>query len=99
MSDFNRNIATTPYGQTVERGATVAVDQGLRAYMLGIYNYMVIGLAITGLAALGIYMVSVTTDPAEAMRSATGAAYALRGGLFLKPIGYYIFVSPLKWAI
>ena len=31
--------------------------------MLRIYNYMVLGLAITGFAALGIYMLSVTTDP------------------------------------
>ena len=31
---------------------------GLRAYMLRIYNYMAIGLAITGFAALGVYMVA-----------------------------------------
>ncbi len=29
------------------------VDEGLRAYMLRIYNYLVPGLAITGLAATG----------------------------------------------
>jgi uncharacterized protein len=33
-------------------GATaVEVDQGLRTYMLGVYNYMATGLAITGLVA------------------------------------------------
>ena len=50
----------------------VAVDEGLRAYMLRIYNYMVLGLAITGFAALGIYMLSVTG-------SLDQAAYVLRG--------------------
>ena len=99
MSDFDRNISTAPFGQTISRPETVAVDHGLRAYMLGIYNFMVIGLAITGLAALGIYMVSVTSDPALAARNATGAAYALRSGLFITPIGYYVFISPLKWVI
>ena len=29
------------------------VDVGLRQYMLGVYNHMTIGLAITGLVALG----------------------------------------------
>ena len=60
MSDFNRNVTTTQYGTTV--GQSVAVDAGLRAYMLRVYNYMVLGLAITGFAALGIYMLSVTSD-------------------------------------
>ena len=61
MSDYNRNVPTSPWGQAAGR-TTVAVDEGLRAYMLHVYNYMVIGLAITGLAALGIYMLSVTGD-------------------------------------
>ncbi|MGB0934840.1 MAG: Bax inhibitor-1/YccA family protein [Alphaproteobacteria bacterium] len=30
------------------------VDAGLRAYMLGIYNYMTLGLGITGLTAFGV---------------------------------------------
>ena len=65
MSDFDRNTAAQ-YGQTIGRAGPVAVDEGLRAYMLRVYNYMVLGLAITGLAALGIYMLSVTDDPALA---------------------------------
>jgi len=102
MSDFERNIATAPFGQTFGRTDTVAVDQGLRAYMLHIYNYMVIGLAITGLAALGIYMLSVTDDPAMAMKVLRNGAQIpvpITKTMFLTPIGYYAFVSPLKWAI
>ena len=38
--------------------------------MLRVYNYMVLGLAITGLAALGIYMLSVTGDMAAAAKIA-----------------------------
>ena len=73
MSDYERNVATAPFGQAVGRAGSVAVDQGLRAYMLRIYNYMVLGLAITGLAALGIYMLSVT-DRSAAARGAEARA-------------------------
>ena len=37
-------------------GATrtgVAIDEGLRSYMLGVYNYMAAGVALTGLVAVG----------------------------------------------
>ena len=66
MSDYERNVAAAPFGQATGRAGSVAVDEGLRAYMLRIYNYMVLGLAITGAAALGTYMLSVTTDPSIA---------------------------------
>ncbi len=93
MSDYERNVAAAaPYGQALGRGGTVAVDEGLRNYMLRIYNCMVLGLAITGLAALGTYMLSVTTDP-------TIAALKLRDGLMLTAFGKMLFVSPLKWLV
>src|ERR1700757_2020517 len=88
MSDLDRNY-TSPFGRAAGRVDTAAVDAGLRAYMLRIYNYMSIGLAITGLAALGVYMAAVTTDQA-------GAA-ARFGNILLTPFGYAMFVSPPKW--
>ena len=94
MSDYDRNATTaSPFGQTTARaGAAVAVDEGLRAYMLSIYNYMVLGLAITGAAALATYMLSVTTDP-------TVAALKLRDGLMLTALGKALFASWLKWVV
>jgi uncharacterized protein len=88
MSDLDRNY-TSPFGRAAGRADAATVDAGLRAYMLRIYNYMSIGLAITGLAALGVYMAAVTTDP-------SGAAAKI-GNAFLTPFGYAMFVSPLKW--
>src|SRR5215216_6609289 len=99
MSDFDRNAAAAQYGRPLTRAEAAVVDAGLRAYMLRIYNYMVLGLAITGFAALGAYMLSVTGDPANAVRGATGGATALRSGVYLTPIGYALFVSPLKWLV
>src|SRR3982075_1061201 len=88
MSDLDRNYAS-PFGRAAGRVDAATVDAGLRAYMLRIYNYMSIGLAITGLAALGVYMAAVTGDP---------AAGAVRiGSSSLQPFGYAMYVSPLKW--
>jgi FtsH-binding integral membrane protein len=101
MSDYNRNAAVSPFGRAADR-SRVAVDEGLRAYMLHVYNYMVLGLAITGLAALGIYMASVTADPGAAvkiLRNGVEVPARIGGNMYLTSIGYTIFVSPMKWVI
>ena len=69
MSDYNPNPAAR-YGTTVARDR-VAVDEGLRAYMLRVYNYMTLGLAITGAVALGTFLMAVTVDPVTGARSLT----------------------------
>ena len=88
MSDLDRNYAS-PFGRAAGRVDAATVDAGLRAYMLRIYNYMTIGLAITGFAALGVYMAAVTS-------SATGAAAKI-GNTYLTSFGVAMFISPLKW--
>jgi FtsH-binding integral membrane protein len=90
MSDFDRNAAAA-FGRPLTRAEAAVVDEGLRAYMLRIYNYMVLGLAITGLAALGIYMLSVTTDPSLAVVRVRN--------IMLTQVGYTLFVSPVKWVV
>jgi uncharacterized protein len=70
--------------------------------MLHVYNYMVLGLAITGLAALGIYMASVTADPAVAakiLRNGVEVPARVASNMYLTPIGYMMFVSPVKWIV
>jgi len=46
MNDFNQ------YSSTTRTGEGLAVDEGLRSYMLGVYNYMGLGLAATALIAM-----------------------------------------------
>jgi len=89
MSDYNRNA----WGQTAGRTAapSMEIDQGLRSYMLSVYNYMSIGLAITGFAAIGAFMLAVTSDPS--------AAVATARGMQLTQFGYLLFASPLKWVV
>src|SRR6476619_7012560 len=91
MSDFDRNSTAMQYGRPLTRAEAAVVDEGLRAYMLRVYNYMVIGLAITGLAALGIYMLSVTSDPSLAVAKVRN--------VMLTQVGYALFVSPVKWVV
>jgi len=84
MSDFDRN-ATARWGQSVDRAGSAEIDQGLRSFMLGVYNYMTIGLGITGLAALGVNMLATTQTAA--------------GKMALTPLGQALYLSPLKWVV
>ena len=85
MADYDRN-AYAPYATGMGRTMSAAqYDQGLRSYMLGIYNHMTIALAISGLIAIGAFMLGTTT----------GAS----GRMALTPFGQAIWVSPLKWVI
>lgn len=58
MSNLDRN-RSLGYGARVTRAGAAEIDQGLRAYMLGVYNYMVLGLGLTGFVALGTHMLAV----------------------------------------
>jgi uncharacterized protein len=48
MSDFDRNYAAATRGVGADRAV---IDAGLRAYMIRIYNYMAMGVALTGVVA------------------------------------------------
>jgi FtsH-binding integral membrane protein len=72
------------YAQGTAVGREVAIDQGLRAYMIRVYNYMASGVAITGVVAWLIYSMSV-------VQGATG--------LELTPFGQFMFASAFKWVV
>ncbi|WP_442581227.1 Bax inhibitor-1/YccA family protein [Mesorhizobium sp. ASY16-5R] len=72
--------------------ADAGIDEGLRAYMLKVYNLMALGLVITGFAALGIMMLATTNDPSL-------AAATLGNGKMLTSFGVTFFTSPLKWVV
>lgn len=84
MSDYNRNAAS-PFGMGVAGAGARAIDQGLRAYMLGVYNNMALGLAITGLTAYTTSLFAV--------------AGRAGGKLALTPFGDLIYRSPLHWVV
>jgi FtsH-binding integral membrane protein len=85
MADYDRN-AYAPYAAGMGRSMSAAqYDAGLRSYMLGIYNHMSIALAISGLVAIGAFMLGTTTG--------------VNGRLALTPFGQAIWLSPLKWVV
>ncbi len=83
MSDYDR-YANSRLGAGYARSGAV-VDQGLRAYMIGVYNYMTLGLGVTGLVAYGAF--------------ALGTVQVGNGRLALTEFGHAIYASPLRWLI
>jgi uncharacterized protein len=57
MADYRNNVGR--FGTTASRPAA-EIDAGLRAYMLRVYNYMALALAVTGIAALATFNLAVT---------------------------------------
>ncbi len=77
--DFNQRSYTKTADQT-------AIDQGLRAYMLKVYNYMTIGLLITGLVSYFFGKASIITNEFGQI-------------IGLTSIGNTLFNSPLQWLV
>ena len=76
------------YNTRVRSAATqdVAIDQGLRAYMLRVYNYMLLGLALTGGAAW-----FTANTPAFLRLFFQQTA----GGYTMAPLGWVVLFAPL----
>jgi FtsH-binding integral membrane protein len=81
MSNLDRNYAAA-------RGYAdrAAVDAGLRAHMIRVYNYMAIGVALTGLVAWFTFQAAVVTDAAGNIVQLTS-------------FGRTVLQSPLIWVL
>jgi hypothetical protein len=79
MANYERQYSTAARAGA---GARVGVDEGLRTFMLGIYNNMAMGLAVTGLVAYGAFRWAVS-DPAVAQT------------LYASPLKWVIIFAPL----
>ena len=69
-----------------QSGSQVQIDQGLRSYMLRVYNYMGAGLAITGAAAYGTFHAAV---------DAAGALTPFGNAIFVSPLKWVLILAPL----
>jgi FtsH-binding integral membrane protein len=79
MADFDRRPIAAG-----ARGPDVAFDAGLRAFMLNVYNYMGAGVAITGLAAYGLYAYAASSE-------------AVFSAIFTSPLRWLIVLAPLGY--
>ena len=77
--DFNQRSFTKTTDQVV-------IDEGLRAYMLKVYNYMTTGLLLTGLVAYFFGKASIVTNELGQIIDVT-------------PVYTLLFGSPLKWVV
>jgi FtsH-binding integral membrane protein len=83
MSDFNRGFSSIPAGR-----ADMAVDAGLRSFMLGVYNKVALGLVLS--AALAF--VTSAVQPVRDLLFAVTPDGRLAG---ITPLGYLVQFSPV----
>jgi len=81
MSDFDRNYSTAVRGTSVDRAA---VDAGLRAHMISVYNYMAAAVALSGVTAWLAYQAA----GGDAIVRSAGRVSGLTG------FGQFIFSMP-----
>jgi hypothetical protein len=81
--------------------ADEALDQGLRAYMLGVYNYMVLAMLVTGVTAYSVFALAFTTDSSAGVAQINSIYHLTQFGalLFTPPIVYGVIFSPLLFSI
>jgi uncharacterized protein len=88
MAEFDKQAAQR-YGMASSRAEAGVIDEGLRAYMLRVYNYMASGLAVTGVVAFTMAALAV---------SSPGFAQAVYGSplmwvIILAPLGMVLYLS------
>ncbi|MDX2156615.1 MAG: Bax inhibitor-1/YccA family protein [Hyphomicrobiaceae bacterium] len=67
-------------------GTATGVDEGLRAHMLRVYNYLAAGIGLAAVLAYVVFNMSVATDPATAVAT-------LKNGVKLTEFGRTLFAS------
>ena len=98
MSDYDRNVAAFPGARA---GQAVAVDAGLRAHMIRVYNYMAGAVGLTGVVAWLTYQASGGDAIRIVGRTMTGLTpfgEMVMGGyspiiLMLATLGLVFFIS------
>ena len=81
-------MADTRFQTQVRNQSRAEIDQGLRSYMLGVYNYMALGVAATAVITM-----LVASNPA-----AMAAVYSLKWVFFIALIGMGFFAPRLMFS-
>ncbi len=80
------------------REMDASIDQGLRSYMLGVYNYMAVALAVTGVVALvaaNMFFTGLAGDGPVGLTAAGAAVYQspLQWVIMFAPLGFVLALS------
>ena len=88
MAEFDRpSVAARP-------GTAAVIDQGLRSYMLRVYNYMGIGLVVTGIVAYFTYAAAFVEQNGQIVNVTSFGAL-----LFESPLRWVLFLAPLAFVL
>ena len=88
MSDTTRPVPST-FGPGTRTSSQVAFDAGLRAHMIGVYNYLMLGLALSGAVAYAI----VNTQLGTLFYSGPRQLTALGWVALFAPLGLILIAS------
>ena len=82
----------------VAAAETHVIDEGLRAYMLKVYNYMASGIFLTGIISLFLFKLSVVVAPDGSISGFTAVGNALYNSalmwiVMLAPLGVVFYMS------
>ncbi|HWA17656.1 MAG TPA: Bax inhibitor-1/YccA family protein [Devosia sp.] len=88
MAEFDRpTVAARP-------GTAAVVDEGLRSYMLRVYNYMGLGLVVTGLVAYFTYSLSFVEQAGRIV-----GVTDLGNLLYNTPLQWVVMLAPLAFVL
>jgi FtsH-binding integral membrane protein len=88
MAEFDRPTVAA------RADAGLAIDQDLRAYMLKVYNYMGIGLVVTGLVAYFTYTLSFVEEAGRIV-----GVTSLGNALYNSPLQWVVMLAPLAFVL
>ncbi len=88
MAEFDRPTVAA------RADAGLAIDEGLRAYMLKVYNYMGFGLVLTGLIAYFTYTLSFVEEAGRIV-----GVTALGNVLYGSPLQWVVMLAPLAFVL
>ena len=75
----------------VTTAETHVIDEGLRAYMLKVYNYMASGVLLTGIISLLLFKLSVVMAPDGSITGLT----SLGNALYNSALMWIVMLAPL----
>jgi uncharacterized protein len=89
MTQFDPNAPVWNAG-VARAGTQAEIDQGLRSFMLGVYNHMITGLAVSGFVALGTNMLA-----GGSLRTLTPFGQLL----YVSPLKWVVMLAPLAFIL
>jgi FtsH-binding integral membrane protein len=97
MPDFNRTY--TGVRRAVDTDRAIGVDEGLRTYMVRVYSYMAIGVALTGIVSWLTFKAAVTESQGQSVLTPFGQMIFSGPTILVLVLGTLGLVFLISWKI